>query len=234
MAVQGQEQSGAGLALQRQGIRATMHAFDHRRALAKGVRTTMTMSKAQFAAFMLLTASAAGIGVGLLTRWLPGGDYHPHMAIPFGSESKPPVAVKEKEPVLYQGKPARAWITLFHDRDPEFRKKAVEPLACIAEVDRVIIPVLLDGLKDKDEKVQDEIARYLENLNPPPSETASALLRSEVDLSSVIGILLKIDPKGRASVPCARSLLEEKKTVCEPGLSYWLMTRTFACLFRCL
>ncbi len=151
------------------------------------------MSRAQFAAIMLLTASAVGVGVGWLPRWFSAGerpeappqaavvpvivqqpsDQHDrgdevkHLIAAFrkeiktasaARESKQPEASAVKQSVLYQGKPASVWMAQLRDRDPEYRRNAVEPLLAIAEVDRSVIPALVDGLNDKDVEVQQKIA----------------------------------------------------------------------------
>lgn len=57
---------------------------------------------------------------------------------------------KGREEVLFQGKPASHWIKALKDRDPRYRKEAIEALGCIAEVDRTMIPYLVEALQDKE------------------------------------------------------------------------------------
>jgi hypothetical protein len=198
----------------------------------------MTLSKMQFTAIMIVMASLIGIGVGWLPRLLSEGERPQIVVMPPATQQQPApreddklvtalrktieevrsaakpkkaVAAKEKPPVRYQGKAVSDWITVFRDRDDDFRQKAVEPLLSIAEVDRTVIPVLLEGLKDKYKGIPDLIAGHLAQLNPPAAETAAALLQSSVALDTALSILTEIDPKGVATLPLVREAMQDSK-----------------------
>jgi HEAT repeat protein len=200
----------------------------------------MTMSKLQFAA-LLLTVSVVGIGVGWLPHWILkiGKEIHPQVTVtPVVMQSEPhanyelkalyaallaeckarqnretklPAAAEVKEPLRYQGKPASEWLAMFRDRDAETREKAIDPLVSIAEVDRSVIPALIEGLKDKESDVQEAVAKRLERLNAPARETVPLLFLSDLSLETLLPVLLKIDPRGEVAVPLARSALQDKK-----------------------
>jgi RNA polymerase sigma factor (sigma-70 family) len=57
---------------------------------------------------------------------------------------------KTRQEVLYQGKPASFWIRQLQDRDGNFRTKAVVALGCIGEVDRSVIPLVVETMKDRE------------------------------------------------------------------------------------
>jgi DNA-directed RNA polymerase subunit F len=200
----------------------------------------MTMSKARLAA-MLLTASAVGAGAGWLSHsrvTAPSAARSqlttaPAISPPAAAhdelkeilltvlaerrkespprESKPLPTVGDKGAARYQGKPASEWLALFRDRDPDTRKKAIDPLAAIAEVDRTILPILIEGLKDKEEDIQKAIAGHLADLKPPIRETVLLLVQGKLELSTLLDTLRALDPKGEVVVPLARSTLQDKK-----------------------
>ncbi len=197
----------------------------------------MTLNKMQFVALMLLTATLVGVGVGWLPRFiLPSNKTEsrkpiavmspvPSSEIPSNESSKQPDAFKQsplasdKAPVLYQGKPASVWLAQFHDCDPDYRIKAIDPLAALAVQDRSVIAALIGGLKDKDEKVLESIASSLEHLNPPVAETASALFHSGLGLSSVLFSLKKIDPKGSVTIPLAQAAMKDRQLRVRAGFT---------------
>ncbi len=60
---------------------------------------------------------------------------------------------QEREEVLYQGKPAAHWVKLLQDRDPSYRKNALQALGGIAKVDPNVVPVVAGSLGDDDADV---------------------------------------------------------------------------------
>jgi RNA polymerase sigma factor (sigma-70 family) len=52
------------------------------------------------------------------------------------------------EAVMFRGKGKDFWIEALKDRDPKYRRDAVDALGAIAEVDRTVIPFLIACLKD--------------------------------------------------------------------------------------
>lgn len=197
----------------------------------------MSLSKAQFAVLMLLAASAAGIGVGWLTRSVPGGEHltaqpsaaRPTLASNDGlkeeiaalrnelrelkrhPETTVKAAVEEIQPVQYQGKPKNYWLTALRDRDSEFREKALEPLTAIAEVDRSVVPVIIAALNDKAWNVQKKAISCLDNLDPPAPEAAPTLFRSDLELTTILSLLKKCDPKGQITIPLAKAALNDEQ-----------------------
>lgn len=127
-----------------------------------------------------------------------------------GSRQRPS-AVPEKEPVFYQGKSASYWQAAIHDRDPEFRRNAVEPLAILADADRTLLPSLLQGLKDENWEVQKEVLACLGSFKSASPEAAQDLFDCAIELKFVLPILKNIDPKGETIVPIARKALENRK-----------------------
>ena len=210
----------------------------------------MTMSRVQFAAIVLLTASAVGIGVGWLPRWLSGGEkpeVHPQAAempvlVPQAAEqhdevkrliaafrkemkaASAPRGAKQSEegadklPVCYQGKPASFWLAQFRDRDRKFRQEAVEPLVAIAEVDRSVIPALVNGMNATDVDSQKRIAGCLAELNPSVPETAAVLFRGDLEVATVLRLLKKIDPRGEVTLPLVQAALSDKQLRVRAGL----------------
>jgi RNA polymerase sigma factor (sigma-70 family) len=51
--------------------------------------------------------------------------------------------------VLYQGKPASFWIRQLQDRAPKFRTEALIALGGIGEVDRSVIPIVVETMKER-------------------------------------------------------------------------------------
>jgi RNA polymerase sigma factor (sigma-70 family) len=66
--------------------------------------------------------------------------------------------------VLYQGKPPAFWIEQLQDRAPDYRAAAVAALGGIAEVDRSVVPLIIESLKDKDSNVREAAAASMANL----------------------------------------------------------------------
>jgi RNA polymerase sigma factor (sigma-70 family) len=64
----------------------------------------------------------------------------------------------EREEVLFQGKPASYWVKALKDRDPNYRKEAVQALGGIAKVDRAVVPVIAKAMKDDDHDVARQAA----------------------------------------------------------------------------
>jgi RNA polymerase sigma factor (sigma-70 family) len=73
----------------------------------------------------------------------------------------------ERGEVLFRGKPAAYWVKALKDRDPSYRKEAVQALGGIGRVDRAIVPVLAGALKDDDGGVIEEAARGLAGIGKP-------------------------------------------------------------------
>jgi RNA polymerase sigma factor (sigma-70 family) len=128
-------------------------------------------------------------------------------------KSKLVASGQDSQELLYQDKPASYWLKQLKDRDPTFRQKAIEAVGGLAEVDRSLIPVLIDCLKDP--WISDQAARRLGNIGPPAEAAIPALIetvRSErpgIDYRSAIGALYQIDPHGKKSIPLLTPLLRD-------------------------
>lgn len=174
----------------------------------------MIMTRMQAAAALVLTASVVGVGwlvhqqVDGLKQELAALRHELNAQRESARPARPPA---DAPPMLYQGKPVSYWLRQFRDRASECRRKAVEPLANIAKVDRSLIPVLLGALNDDSESVRQEAAQQCQNLDLPAREGALALIHANLRADLVLNTLLRIDPKGEAIVPIALAALKDKR-----------------------
>ena len=99
-------------------------------------------------------------------------------------------APRESGP-LYRDKPASFWLHKFKDADPKYRAEAMEALGHLAQRNKELIPVVMTGLKDDDDRViqvrhvSPALSRFL------PGEVVPGLLEVFKDKSS---------PSGRCNV----------------------------------
>ncbi len=211
--------------------------------LAKGVLTSMTMTKVQFAVLMVLTASVVGVGTGWLVRSLSSGERPQAVAPPSVARAEPDrneilkeeIAVLQRElrelkkspaakptppeaketaaadslPLLYQGKPASAWLVTLRDRDPDYRVKGIKALDSLAQVDPSLIPAIMGSLKDNDPEVRTAAVNALGDIGSPAGEAVPLILRSGCSIQNILNALDEIDPKGQRAMPAALAVLKE-------------------------
>jgi RNA polymerase sigma factor (sigma-70 family) len=165
----------------------------HVTALAERVVRAMFLTKLKIATGILLGISLAGGGVGLASyRALAGGmseaNAHETAAAQDDAlrqeneqlkrevqdlrdrvralEAKAAPSEARREKPLYEGKPAAFWIEQLKDRAPKYRVAALKALGGIAEVDRTLVPVIAEALKDRDIDVGRAAADALAPLGP--------------------------------------------------------------------
>src|SRR5438128_4434454 len=66
-----------------------------------------------------------------------------------------------RQQVTFQGKPVDYWLDMFKDRDPEYRRKAINALGAIGAEDNRVIPALIGALKDRNANFNSDAAMAL-------------------------------------------------------------------------
>jgi RNA polymerase sigma factor (sigma-70 family) len=109
----------------------------------------------------------------------------------------------DRAEILFHGKSAAYWINQLKDRDPAFRKEAVQALAGIAKVDRSVVPVLASVLKDDDEDVIGSAAEGLAGIGKPAVPYLVDALKEpgQRNRAAVFSAIAWLGPDAEAAVP---------------------------------
>jgi len=137
------------------------------------------------------------------------------------TELVPNVASKEGENgrALFQGKTADHWLKMLKDRDPQYRKKAIEALGAIGAEDKRVIPALVESLKDKVALVQNAAAEALAFIGKDAVPTLLELLKGNNRESRkwAAVALSSIGAEAKDAIPALIESLEDK----DPNLRNW-------------
>jgi HEAT repeat protein len=105
--------------------------------------------------------------------------------------------------VLFQGKPAAFWLKQLKDRDSGYRVNAVNALGHIAEVDRRVIPALVESSADREPDVQRVAVDSLSGLRAEALPDLLAALKGgkgRTRLGAMAG-LYAFGPRAKEAVP---------------------------------
>ncbi len=117
---------------------------------------------------------------------------------------------EENQPVTYQGKPIEYWLKMFKDRDPEYRKKAIDALTLIGTEDKRVLPILIKALKDR--YVSRDAANALGNIGKDAVPALLPLLKGkDSELRKWAAVALSgIGPEGKEAIPGLIECLEDE------------------------
>jgi HEAT repeat protein len=117
---------------------------------------------------------------------------------------------EETQPVTFQGKPIDYWLQMFKDRDPEYRKKAINALTAIGTEDKRVLPVLIKALKDR--YISNEAAHALGNIGKDAVPALLPLLKGrDTELRKWAAVALSdIGPEAKETIPALIECLEDQ------------------------
>jgi RNA polymerase sigma factor (sigma-70 family) len=123
---------------------------------------------------------------------------------------------------LYQGKPVGDWIVKLRDLDPDFRTQALMALGAIAEVDRTVVPVIRDSLKDKSANVRSFAVLALGQIGPDATPMVKGMLKdpSSQVRRSTAQVLVQFGP-AMAVVALAEMLRDPDQNL-RQNATHWL------------
>jgi RNA polymerase sigma factor (sigma-70 family) len=125
-------------------------------------------------------------------------------------EAKLKARGEDQGEVLYRGKPTAYWVKALKDRDPGYRKQAVQALGEIGKVDHSVIPVLAGVLKDDQDEVAGSATFALAGIGKPalPSLLDALKEGGPQERSLVIPALRAMGRKAEAAVPALLEVLK--------------------------
>jgi RNA polymerase sigma factor (sigma-70 family) len=120
---------------------------------------------------------------------------------------------EETQPVTFQGKPIDYWLQMFKDRDPEYRKKAIDALTAIGTEDKRVLPVLIKALKDR--YISREAAHALGNIGKDAVPALLPLLKGkDNELREMAALALSdIGPEAKETIPALIECLEDEDQI---------------------
>jgi hypothetical protein len=186
--------------------------------LAAGAARAMLMTKIKVGAAILLVASTAAAGMGMLAHGLVAEKLpDARQEEPFKGFAK--AVDRPGTAKYYEGRPARSWLLQLEDGDAMYRQEAVQALENIGRHDPSVIPPLGEMLKDSNKLVRLGTALALRRLGADARPALPALLGALDDddqfvRSNAIAALGCIDPQDQAILAVlAKSLKDPSPTV---------------------
>jgi RNA polymerase sigma factor (sigma-70 family) len=115
-----------------------------------------------------------------------------------------------KDEVLYQGKPAAFWLKQLKDRDTGYRTNAVNALGHIAEVDRGVIPALVEASGDRVDQVRASAVFALSGLGEEAVPDLLAALKGSKGRArlGVMAALHAMGPRAKEAIPTLLGILK--------------------------
>jgi len=122
------------------------------------------------------------------------------------------LAGKDEAPqqITFRGKPVDYWLQMFKDRDPEYRKKAIDALTAIGTEDKRVLPVLIKALKDR--YISNEAAHALGNIGKDAVPALLPLLKGkDTELRKWAAVSLSdIGPDAKETIPALIECLQDE------------------------